>query len=74
MCVATCLPHRPSLLCGVGGLPSLWALGSGPGQAQLSTEPATSTISNPGQRPFRLTSPEAAVRARPFLGLWAGPG
>ena len=53
MCVATCLPHRPSLLCGVGGLPSLWALGSGPGQAQLSTEPATSTISNPSQRPFR---------------------
>lgn len=48
-------PPPLSLLCGAGGLPSLWALGGGPGllealcapgQSQLSTEPATSTISN----------------------------
>lgn len=76
-------PPAPSLLCGVGGLPSLWALGGGPGllealcapgQSQLSTEPATSTISNPSQRAFHLSLPEAAVQPRPFLGLSACPG
>lgn len=76
-------PPPLSLLCGAGGLPFVWVLGGGPGllkalcapgQSQLSTELATSTISNPGQRPFYLPSPEAAIRPRPFLGLWAGPG
>lgn len=73
-------PPPPSLLCRVGSLPSLWALSGGPGllealcapgQSQLSTEPATSTISSPSQRAFHLSLPEPAVQLRPFLGLSA---